>query len=540
MNSKLPHWWALPPSWVRFLFIVLLILGVFFRFVNIDRKIYWFDETFTSLRLAGYTVLEANKQICNGQAMSVDAVQKYQQLTPEKNLTDTIKSLALEDSQHPPLYYLIARLWVQWFGSSVTVTRSVAALLSLLAFPCIYWLCLELFESSLVGWVAIAFLAVSPFHVLYAQEAREYSLWSVTILFSSATLLRAMRLKTKLSWGMYAVSVTLGLYTFLFSGLVMIAHGVYVIAIERFRFTKKVIAYLLASVVGLLAFTPWLVAVVTHLAKIKETTGWIGYSIPVLSLMKTWVVNLSYFFIDFDYDLRRPNDGSILKLIVKLLLPIILIFVGYAIYYLCRKTQKRSWLFVLILINVTALPLAIPDLIFGGVRSQSPRYLIPAYLGIQLAVSYLLGTQIIPDSVNTWRRKFWQLGMGMLLTAGVLSCVMSSQAETWWLKYLNLNTPEMVRIINQSEDPVLVSSCQESSSIGDAMVFSHLLAPKARLQLVNEYTPDISDSSHNVFLYDPYYNPLPQTLQHQLENKQKLKTGNIYFEKLSLWKLAKS
>ena len=541
MNRKLPHTWAFPPTWLRFLVIVILILGIFFRFVNIDRKLYWFDETFTSLRVSGYTVLEVKKQICNGQEISVEDVQKYQRLAREKTLIDTIKSLAVEDSQHPPLYYVIARFWMQWFGSSVAVTRIVSALLSLLAFPCMYWLCLELFESSLVGWVAMALLAVTPFHVLYAQEAREYSLWTVTILLSSATLLRAMRLKTKLSWGMYAVSVVLALYTFLLSGLVMIAHGVYVFAIERFRFTKKVIAYLVASSVGLFAFTPWLVAVVTHLDKIKETTSWIDTKMPVLTLMETWAVNLTYFFIDFDYDLTRPNDGSILKLIVKLLIPIILIFVGYAIYFLYRKTQKWAWLFVLTLINVTALPLAIPDLVFGGVRSISPRYLIPAYLGIQLAVSYLLATQIIPKSINTWRRKLWQLIMGMLLTAGVLSCVMNSQAETWWLKYLNLNTPEMVRIINQSEDPLLVSSCQESSSIGDAMVFSHLLAPKARLQLVNEsYIPHISHSSHNVFLYDPYHNPLPQTLRHKLENKQKLKTGNVYFEKLNLWKLANS
>lgn len=45
----------------------------------------------------------------------------------------------------------------------------------------------------------MALIAVSPFHVLYAQEAREYSLWTVTILLSSAALLRAMRVKTKLS-----------------------------------------------------------------------------------------------------------------------------------------------------------------------------------------------------------------------------------------------------------------------------------------------------------------------------------------------------
>ncbi len=176
MNSNLSPVWAFPPKGLRFLLIVILALGVFFRFVNIDRKVYWFDETFTSLRISGYTEKEAIAQLCNNQQIGVEDLQKYQHPTPGRTLTDTLKSLALEDPQHPPLYYLMTRFWVQWFGSSVAVIRSLTALFSLLALPCMYWLCLELFNSSLVASVAVAMLAVSPFHVLYAQEAREYSL----------------------------------------------------------------------------------------------------------------------------------------------------------------------------------------------------------------------------------------------------------------------------------------------------------------------------------------------------------------------------
>ncbi|MEG3987264.1 hypothetical protein QUA13_08880 [Microcoleus sp. S28C3] len=48
-------------------------------------------------------------------------------------------------------------------------------------------------------WIAVGLLAVSPLHVLYAQEARPYCLWPALILISCASLLRAMRLETKLS-----------------------------------------------------------------------------------------------------------------------------------------------------------------------------------------------------------------------------------------------------------------------------------------------------------------------------------------------------
>ncbi|MBP5973811.1 glycosyltransferase family 39 protein [Brasilonema sp. CT11] len=533
---------VLPPTWLRFLLIVLLILGVFFRFVNLDRKIYWYDETFTSLRIFGYTMSEVVEQVCNGKEIGVEDLQKYQHPTPEKTLTDTLKSLAVEDPQHPPLYYVITRFWVQWFGSSVAVIRSLSALSSLLAFPCIYWLCLELFNSSLVGWVAIALIAVSPFHVLYAQEAREYSLWTSTILLSSATLLRAMRLKTKLSWVMYAVTVVLGLYTFLFSGLVTIAHGIYVVATEKFRFTKTVIAYLLASLLGFLAFIPWLLVIIINFAQASTTTSWTSDQVSQLTLIKNWIINLSYFFLDFGYDLGSYDHDPRLKFITKLLIPFVLILVGYSISFLCLKTPKRVWLFVLTLIGVTALPLAIPDLIFGGVRSQTPRYLIPFYLGIQLAVAYLLASQIIPISVNIWKQKLWQVVMVVVLTSGVLSCVSSSQAKTWWLKYQNIYTPQAVEIINKANQPLVMSSCQGSwSLLADKFSLIDQIDPKVRFELINESkVPQIPNNFRDVFLYNPSHNSFLQAVRSKLENEQNYKIEeNIYPKKLELWKLVK-
>jgi len=131
----------------------------------------------------------------------------------------------------------------------------------------------------------------------------------------------------------------------------------------------------------------------------------------------------------------------------------------YSLYFIYRNAPKSAWLFIFTIIGVTALPLAIPDLILGGARTIAPRYLIPAYLCIQLAVSYLLATQIIPNV--QWRQKLWQLVMVALLSVGIISCAISSQAETWWLKSLNLYTPQIVRTINSTSRPLVISFCQK-------------------------------------------------------------------------------
>ncbi len=128
------HQWV-NPTFLRFFIILILVIGVFFRFANLDRKVYWFDETITSLRIAGYTESEIVKEVCNGREIGVEDLQKYQHPALGKTLADTVTSLAVEDSQHPPLYYVIARIWFQWFGNSVAATRSLPAVISLLAFP---------------------------------------------------------------------------------------------------------------------------------------------------------------------------------------------------------------------------------------------------------------------------------------------------------------------------------------------------------------------------------------------------------------------
>jgi uncharacterized membrane protein len=188
------HWNILPKGW-RFFIVTVLIIGIFFRFFNLEKKLFWVDETDSLLRISGHTRSEVLQQVYDGQIINVEELQKnYQQISSEKNFISTFKSLTKD--VHPPLYFMMGRFWMLLLGdsvTSVTAIRSFSAFLSILVFPCLYWLCTELFGSQVIGWTAVIVVAVSPFHVLYAQEARMYSLWTVLILLSSAALLRAIR-----------------------------------------------------------------------------------------------------------------------------------------------------------------------------------------------------------------------------------------------------------------------------------------------------------------------------------------------------------
>ncbi|MEH2123694.1 glycosyltransferase family 39 protein [Nostoc sp.] len=520
----------LAPNRLRFLIVVLLMVGIFFRFFNLDRKVYWHDETFTSLRISGYTSNEAKQQIFNGRLINKESFAKFQSPNMEKGLRDTIISLEVDDPQHPPVYYILARLWVGIFGNSVTVIRSLSAFISLLIFPSIYWLCRELFKASAwVSEVAIALMAISPIHLVYAQEAREYILWIVTVLLCSASLLRALRLESQdrvlriLNWGMYAVTLMLSLYTFLFSGFVVAAHSIYVIAIAKFRFTKTVKAYLLASLAGLLAFTYWIMVLIVNLLQVKSSTAWTKTHLPLDALIKSWLLQVDRIFLDLDLGFEN--------LFTYLITPFFLVLVGYSIYFICQKTNYKIWLFIVTLIMIPALPLMLPDLLFGGIRSLAERYLLISYLGIQLAVSYLLATQL--NNKSFVRRRIWQIIMGLVIICGLVSYGVSSQADTWWSKVISSGNPQVAKIINQTNHPLLISN-DSGINYGNVFSLSYLLQPKVQFQLVKDRSiPNIPDEFADIFLLNP-----SDTWRKQIEKNYNYKTVVVYGDKnYLLWKI---
>jgi uncharacterized membrane protein len=482
-------------TWLRGFLVAILLLGIFFRLINLDRKVYWFDEGFTSLRVGGYVIQEVVKQTFNGKIIGVSDFRAY--LSPNQNRSwlDTTHSLAVEDPQHPPLYYLILRQWMQWFGNSVTAIRSLSALASLFVFPCIYWLCRELFPlSPLTAWIAIALVAVSPFHVLYAQEARQYSFWTVTILLSSAALLQANRRSNLLNWGIYALTLTAALYTFLFSAFAAIAHGIYLLVSEGFRWTKTVRPYLLTTILALIAFAPWLAIVIRNYGRLRDSTNWISEAkIPGWQLILSWGNTIQLVFFN-------PHKFDVLTV------TLIVILCGYAAYFLYQNSA-RSWLFIFNLFAIAALFLAIPDFLTNGQRTLQARFLIPCYLSIQIAVAYLFATKITAPYLPKWQKQIWLWLAIAVLIGGIFSSTKIAYSETAWNKGKNQNDPEIARIVNQTANPLVVVSNYQSLYNCNATYlfsFSHLLEPKVKLLLVNQNSISIPDAHFSkIFLYNP-------------------------------------
>jgi uncharacterized membrane protein len=159
----------------------------------------------------------------------------------------------------------------------------------------------------------------------------------------------------------------------------------------------------------------------------------------------------------------------------------------------------------------TTLPLVLLDLKSGGQRSTIARYHLPSYLGIQLAVAYLLSTKLSNIALSKWQSMFWRLVTVILISCGIISCSLVAESDTWWTKYSDYYNAQAAQIINQSPAPLLWSD----SNYNRILSMSYALDPKVRLQLVNIPEEDTE------FPQSKSYLQLLQTLPNLFVNHEK-------------------
>ena len=514
--------------------IIVIVLGIVIRCINIDSRVYWGDEIFTLMRIAGYRLTEITQELINRSTVSIPDLMVYQHPSSAKSLIKTIEALVVEEPQHTPIYFIAVRLWTEWFGNlgnTALVVRSFSVFISLLIFPCLYWLCFELFQSHYVGLLAMSMMAVSPFYLLYAQEARPPTLWALFILLSSYLLLRAIRLKTKINWILYTISVILNLYNFLFSLFVLASHGIYIFLIQGLRITKTKIAYLLAMTVGILTFLPWMIAITFNLNTINNATKWSLGKVNFLVLLRVVLNNFRdvFFSIGAGY---------------QYLTFFLFVLIVFSFYILWLKTPKSTWIFIFSLIGVTVVALLLPDLLSGNQRSASSRYFIAAYLGVHLSLAHLFYIQL--KAVNFWYRKFWQVIISFLLVLGSVSCILISQFDLLSNRDTYGNSRIVAQIINKYDHPFIITRIagitpNYPNNVIGMLSLSNYLSSNTQFQFIADINKlDVSNNKQDIFLYGNNSDSIINALHTQYRPKllfEDLDKNNISSEKL--WYLEK-
>ncbi|MGB3533178.1 MAG: glycosyltransferase family 39 protein [Microcoleaceae cyanobacterium] len=442
---------------LRSILIFAITMGIIFRFVALDNKVYGFDEVETNLRVGGWTCAGVDQALFQNQIIPARQLQQYQGIKPDSTVADTIYSLAVENPQHPPLYFLLARGWMLMCGSSITASRSLSMLLSLLSLPLMYLLAKILFNCHVTALLATTLLSISPVDLLFAQTARQYSLLTVLILASSYVLLQAIHSRNQLFWGLYIVSSILGLYTHLVFGLTLISHGAYILLIQLNSTTDSqqkspnlLTQFMIAFTIILGCYLPWIITIFSYLNRTLSTTPLTTVPINFIEIVKSWILNFSAILIDTNLDINHYYNYLIrLPAIILILL---------SIYHISSKKSNSIRLFILTSISIPFLILLLPDILIGGRRSTIAQYLIPCFPGIQLAMSHLFYTGINSRRFSLVNHsKTGKLILIAFLTSSLISCTVIIFSWTWWTKGISYWNGEVAQQINTEKSPLIVT-----------------------------------------------------------------------------------
>lgn len=159
--------------------LAIILVGLILRVISINQSL-WLDEA-TSAKVATYSM-------------------------------DQILEFSFGDF-HPPLYYIFLKYWSGVFGFSEIALRSMSLVFGLLTIYFVYRIG-KLVDKQALGALASLFLAISPLHVYYSQEARMYAMatFFVTLAFW-AFLTTLKQKKSFLSWIIFAFVMVLAIWT---------------------------------------------------------------------------------------------------------------------------------------------------------------------------------------------------------------------------------------------------------------------------------------------------------------------------------------
>ncbi len=477
-----------PSSWFTILAITIIALGVFFRFADLEKKVVWHDEAYTVIRTTGYESQAIADNIFQNELISVAALHQYQKDKPGSSDYDTIKSLAIEDPQHPPFYFLIARYWSKVWGYNIVSARVLPIIISLISVPLIYLLSLELFGSKLAAWLSAFFFLLSPVEIIFAQIARQYSLLTFLTILASFVLLKAVKSPKKNYWFFYTLACIIGLYSHLFFVLVIGSHIVFICireAIQKEKSWKNIFLFSLSTVIATLLYIPWLMILANNSKQALNSTSWAKVDFLDMGyLLKLWTLSYTCLFTDSFFGFNNP--------ITYILRGIFLVIIIVAISGIYQHSSRESFLFIITSISVPFLLLVVPDFIFTTVRSSVTRYLLSCFPAIYLAVGYFL-------TINFQRRNLLaRLLLIFLLIASTVSDIQNALSPTIWAKVPSYENQVIIDKVNSASSPIIISDeGADWTNLGDLLALSYALNPNIELFLAGN--PVNVDKLKNIF-----------------------------------------
>lgn len=164
---------------------------------------------------------------------------------------------------HPPLYYALLHYWSRLAGDGEFAANFLSLFFGVLLIPMVYRMARAVGYQRAGLWAALL-VAISPYHIWYAQEVRMYTLgaWLGLMAFGGLWLALKSPRRRSLGWAVYILSAAAGLYTLYYFAFLLIALNLWALVevlttvpAERRRMLTR---WGLTQAGALLLYAPWL------------------------------------------------------------------------------------------------------------------------------------------------------------------------------------------------------------------------------------------------------------------------------------------
>jgi 4-amino-4-deoxy-L-arabinose transferase-like glycosyltransferase len=172
-----------------------------------------------------------------------------------------------ERDASPPLFYFLTSLALR-FGDDEAHLRLVSVLASVV----LVWLAYRfarLMADRAESTLAAAIVAVSPYQLMYAQEARSYMLVALLSVGSLYLFVRAALLGRSRAWLPYVIVTTLALYTQTIAVLSLGIQGALLLFTAEGR--RRIVPASLATLASVALYVPWLLVSVGQLEHLSQS-----------------------------------------------------------------------------------------------------------------------------------------------------------------------------------------------------------------------------------------------------------------------------
>jgi hypothetical protein len=242
-------------AWQWAALVAILLAAVGLRVHGLTLNSLWIDELFSIEVSSGQG--PASLDMPRGRI--IDAPPHSTGLDPAAGSARRLWT-SLEWDQHPPLYYLMLRLWRECFGSSVGAMRGLSVMVSVAAIAMLFDLGRNLFGPVAALWACLI-MALAHQQIWYAQEVRGYAMMMAALVGACAAVVRIERMGFNARRAVaLALCVIAAMLTHYYASAGCAAIGLYALIRLRGRMLRRTVATCaIAAAVYAVIWGPFLV-----------------------------------------------------------------------------------------------------------------------------------------------------------------------------------------------------------------------------------------------------------------------------------------